>query len=670
MKNPDAVIIFPPPMDRIARVYPAPHFLSSFINNNGFFARPLDFNIIALRKLTSPFFLDKQIKDVASNRTRLENSDLHSQVQREEYVECLRSFARLLHGKRIHSQHQPHHIKNLMDMENCGIRYTRIFIDLFKKYFGLFYKKNIPKTEDLKAFFSCPESILIKDLLHEEIQRSIIDKQIPVIGFSIPFAQQFIPAMILAGEIKKKMQNVHICFGGPIITLLSEKHLKDLVKVAPVDSFVTYDGEMPLLQLLRHKLRERAAADTKNVTHHTALHIRSDASDAARHRKGKPVHTLNRFQKENMGYFPQNTPIPVTQSTGCYWKKCSFCDYINLHKDKIYRPRPVSEIIADIKYYHALKFTNFRMLAEAIHPKHAFEIATALLDNNLNISWHSFLRVDAGFTTKILQSMAKSGFSCTIGMESANECVLQTLNKGYNKKIIRGFFENLRAASLKNNHLNVIVGTPGATYDQELETLAFCKEYTDIFTRFKAGIFTLTQTSDMGKNPHKYGLRITDSSTENQHLHGRILSMAFDDPKGMTHEEKLRIVERYGQLNKEIKNQLKFKNCLDKITAAGSGADIKGIAFAFEKLLVRQKMMHHAFQEQGDSIVVNMSENRDHQVFIDKQQSDLMDTLRDSIFSFQDVMAITQDENFALHFIKKMASGNLVNVADIDHGIP
>lgn len=667
MKNPDAVIVFPPPMDRIARVYPAPHFLSSFINSNGFSARPLDLNIIALSKLTSPFFLDKQIKTVTSNKTRLEKSGLHSQKEREAYAANLRSTARLLYGRRIHSHH--HHIKNLMDMENCGIRYTRIFIDLFKKYFGLFYNTNIPEPENLKTFFSCPEAILIKSLLHEEIQSSIIDKQISVIGFSIPFAQQFLPAMILADEIKKKMQNVHICFGGPIITLLSEKYLKEVIKVAPVDSFVRYDGEMPFLQVLRYKLRDQAVDDTKNVILHDGLHKSADPSDAARPQTDKPVHTHNRFQKENMGYFSKNAPIPVTQSTGCYWKKCSFCDYINLHKDKIYRPRPVSEIVADIKYYHALKFTNFRMLAEAIHPKHANEIATALLDNNLNISWHSFLRVDAGFTTKILQSMAKSGFSCTVGMESADECVLQTLNKGYDKKIIRRFFENLRSASLMNNHLNVIVGSPGATYDQELETFAFCKEYTDIFTQFKAGIFTLTPTSDMGKNPQKYDIRIKDRGTENQHLHGRISSMAFDDPRGMTQEEKLRIIERYGQLNKEIKNQQRFNGCLDRITAAGSGADIKGIAFAFEKLWVRQRVMHHAFHGQGDYMVVNISENRDHQVFMDKQQSDLMDILRDSIFSFQDVMAITQNENIALDFIKKMATGNLIKTADIDHGI-
>ncbi len=667
MKNPDAVIIFPPPMDRIARVYPAPHFLSSFINSNGFSARPLDLNIIALGKLTSPFFLDKEIKTAASNRARLEKSGLHSQKEKDVYAASLRSFARLLYGRRIHSDH--HHIKNLMDMENCGIRYTRIFIDLFKKYFGLFYNTNIPDSEDIKTFFSCPEAILIKDLLNEEIQRSIIDKQIPVIGFSIPFAQQFLPAMILASEIKKKMQDVHICFGGPIITLLSETYLKEVIKTAPVDAFVTYDGEMPLLRLLRYKLQGQALDGTKNVILRNALNKSTDPSAAARHQKDKAVHTHNRFQKENMGYFSKNTPIPVTQSTGCYWKKCAFCDYINLHKDKIYRPRPVNDIIADIQYYHSLKFTNFRMLAEAIHPKHANEIATALLDNNLNISWHSFLRVDEGFTTKILQSMEMSGFSCTVGMESANACILQTLNKGYDKKIIKRFFENLRSASLKNNHLNVIVGTPGATYDQELETLAFCREYTDIFTQFKAGIFTLTPTSDMGKNPHKYGLRIKESGTDNQPLHGRIASLAFDDPGGMTHEKKLRILERYGQLNKEIKNRKKFNGCLDIISAARSGADIKGAAFVFEKFLVRQRLMHHAFKKQGEFMVANMSENRDHQVFIDKQQADVMDILRDSIFSCQDVMAITQDENTALDFIKKMAAGNVIKAADIDHGI-
>jgi hypothetical protein len=254
-------------------------------------------------------------------------------------------------------------------------------------------------------------------------------------------------------------------------------------------------------------------------------------------------------------------------------------------------------------------------------------------------------------------------------MESANACVLETLNKGYDKNIIRRFFENLRRASLMNNHLNIIVGTPGATYDQELETLAFCREYTDIFTQFKAGIFTLTPTSDMGKNPEKYGLRIKDSNTENQPLHGRIASLAFDDPKGMTQEEKNRILEGYTQLNAEIKNQQKFHGYLNSITGASSGADIKDISFVFEKPLVRQRLMHHAFKGQADYMVVNMSENRDHQVFVDKRQADVMDSLKDSVFSFQDVMAIMQDENLALDFIKQMATGYLIKAADIPHGI-
>lgn len=667
MKIPDAVIVFPPPMDRIARVYPAPHFLSSFINSNGFYARPLDLNIIALAKLASPLFLDQEIKNAASTRAGLEKSGLHSPKDKQAYAENLKSTARLLYGRRIHTPH--HHIKNLMDMENCGIRYTRIFIDLFKKYFGLFYKKNILDSEDIHPFLSCPEAILIKDLLHEEIQHSLIDTKIPVIGFSIPFAQQFLPALILASEIKKQRRDAHICFGGPIITLLPETYLKEVIKTGPVDAFVTFDGEIPLLRLLRHQLRGQALGGAGNVIVHNALISSADPSEAAGHQKDKPVHAHNRFQKENMGNFSKNTPIPVTQSTGCYWKKCAFCDYINLHKDKIYRPRPVSDIIADIQYYHSLKFKNFRMLAEAIPPKHAGEIAAALLHNNLHIFWHSFLRVDERFTPKILQSMASSGFSCTVGMESANASILQTLNKGYDKKIIRRFFENLRSASLKNNHLNIIVGTPGATYDQELETLAFCREYTDIFTRFKSGIFTLTPTSDMGKNPHKYGLRIKDRGTDNQPVHGRIASLAFDDPNGMTHEEKLGIIARYGQLNKEIKNQRKFGGCLDSITTAVSGADMEGIPFVFEKLLVRQRVMHHSFHGQGGYMVVNMSEDRDHQVFIDQQQADLMDMLGDRVFSCEDVMAITKDENTALHFIKKMATGYLIKAADIHHEI-
>ena len=657
MKNPDTVIIFPPPMHRIARIYPAPYFLSSFINGKGFYAKPLDLNMIALDRLASRPSIDRHIRALEKTKTEMENSP--TPADSEQYASCLRSLARLTYAKRIHVQGD--RIPMLMEMELSGVRYTRIFYDIIKDAFNIFYNLNISLEEEIDTFYSCAEAHLLREILRDVINREIIDKQIPIVGFSIPFSQQFIPAMILAREIRDNTKNIHICFGGPVITLLSKKYLEKLLKVSSVDSFVRYRGEVSLLNLLRHKLFEIPIDPTNNLIIDNSSEIKSNYFVSGSTQGGQSARECNLFQKEALDSLPKDAPIPISQSAGCYWKKCSFCDYVNLHRDKTYRPRPVGEIIEDINYYRDLGFQNFRMLAEAIPPKHAYEIATELLNNKLNIKWHSYLRVDKGFSRDIIDALCKSGFRCTVGMESSNECILKTLNKGYDKSIIKDFFENIRNASLRNNHLNIIVGTPGATLSQEMETFEFCREYTDIFSRFKSGIFTLTNTSEMGRNPHKFGIKIKKNENNGLYRNGRISSIPFEDPHGMTHEEKLRILELYNQLNKEVRCRRRFNGYLRRIKSARSGAEIKEIKFTFDETLVHQKAIS-VFKGNGNHMIVNMYEPRDHQIFLNHIEHDLMNLLKGRVFNCRDVIEITNDENIALNFIKKVADGDLVTV--------
>ncbi|BBO77431.1 hypothetical protein DSCW_48480 [Desulfosarcina widdelii] len=547
-------------------------------------------------------------------------------------------------------------------MEISGIRYTRIYIDIFREVFGVFYKNKIPALNDIETYFKNHEARILKDLLKDQIQKKIIDRGVPIVGFSIPFAQQFIPALILAYEIKNKMHDVHICFGGPVITLLSDQYLKDLIRTSPIDSCVKYDGEIPLLKLLNFILHGKPIDEPNCFLSNKSSVLTPIVFKSFRVRTASQRHKHNRLQKKNIKQLPMETPIPIAQSTGCYWGQCSFCDYINLHVDKVYRSRPVKDIIDDIKYYIDMGFSNFRMLAEAIPPRHANEIANNLTTNNIDIKWHSFLRVDNGFSINMLEAMNKSGFSCTVGMEHSNNCALKILNKGYNQKIIRKFFEKIRIASLSENHLNIIVGMPGITYAQEMETLEFCKEYTDIFNQFKCSIFTLTNTSEMGKNPQKYGIIINEDGKANKfNSHGRISSINFYDPNGMTSEEKHEILKLYEQLNQELRSQIRFNGYRNLILTARTGAYLEDIYFIFDRLSLQQMVNLNTNNNDG-YFVVNMSASRRHQVIIDKKLSDMINIFKDKKFNFKDIIEFTTDENIALQYLKEMVNGSLVNV--------
>jgi len=669
MSDPDAVLIFPPPMDRIARIYPAPHFLSTFLNNNGFHAKPLDLNLIALCRLANSSLLDKEIEFFDFKRNELEKKEHLSREEMKQYLSYLRSLGRLIFAKRNISNLREY--QDLMELEINGIRYTRVFFELYQKAFSFFYRTKMPPLGELKDLVTCPASVSLDNLLQDEIADEIIKKDVPVVGFSIPFYQQLIPALALATEIKRNMKDVHICFGGPVITLLPIKYLKGMLDLLPIDSFVKYDGEVPLLKLLQAKKAAKPIDDIDNLL---AAENNIMLRNIVRVQKpvSRSVYDHNRFEFSNIRDVPRSSAIPITQSAGCYWKKCSFCDYVNLHKDKKYCPRSVSDIIKDIRYYEKMGFSNFRMLAEAIPPKHAFEIASELIKNRLEITWHAFLRVDERFSVDVLKAMKASGFGCTVGMESANDRVLKTLGKGYDKNTIQNFFENIQKASLLNNHLNIMVGVPGARYEEDLETYEFCRNYVDIFSWFKSSLFTLSETSDMGKNPQKYGIRIRKGQ-KGAHPNGggRLTPVMFEDPEGMSDDEKSAIIDLYDQLNKEIRLKLKYDGLYEKIVSAHTGKNLEDLTFIINnEELVRLKMkffpreLNSSIKDKSKYMIINLREGRDHQFFMNSYFVKLMKSQSGNEFNFHDLCQKTGDESTALHFIQTMISGGLLDVVD------
>jgi len=476
MEQIDAVLIFPPPMDRIDRVYSAPHFLSSFLESKGFNTKIVDLNLAALLHLARSSEPEAWSKIPGSVTSKLDSAH------------------------------------DLMAMEIAGIRYTHVFGDTYKKMFGHLYQARSLSCEDVLELVDSPEIRNLMDFLHTQITREIVGCRAPLVGFSIPFSQQLAPAVALAGQIKQMADLVHICFGGPVITLMSHEELAVMNAKLPVDSFVKYEGEHTLARLLKSVKGGRRSWDSGGVLTFEQHREKIAGIHDTGNQNPAQVYEYNRFGPKSLAQMPRAVKIPIRHSAGCFWKKCTFCDYVNLHREKTYRPRKTADILSDIQYYADLGFSNFRMLAEAVPPTSAMKIAQAILKHGLEINWHAFVRVDTGFTPKIFKTLKKSGFTCTVGMESASSRILALLNKGYDLATLLVFINHMKRADFSNNHVNIMVGVPGETWEDALETFRFCMGCNDVFNWFKPSRFTLTATSDMGQHPEKYGIRIRKST--------------------------------------------------------------------------------------------------------------------------------------------------------------
>ena len=378
-----------------------------------------------------------------------------------QYQECLKSIGQLTFALSRISELESE--KNLDELELDGIQYTRILIDLYKRFFSPFKTGSKPGPDYLRELTSGPEAEAYEKITGRVLEQQLLPRGKTLIGFSIPFSQQLVTSLITAESIKNRYEDVHICFGGPVITLLEREYLEALQELFPVDAFVKYEGELPLLRLCEALDKGLPIEDSEGrVVSRTIKRLPAGKGGKGFNWTGFEHH---RYEYSNISDLPHKASIPITQSKGCYWGKCSFCDYVNLHGDKKYRPRSPEKIVEDMEYYSSMGFSSFRLLTEAIPPKHAGQIAELILKHKLAIKWHSFIRVDGRFTKDILAAMKESGFSCTIGMESANNRALGILNKGYDRDTIYNVFENMRTVRLDGNHLNIIVAIPGITYE-------------------------------------------------------------------------------------------------------------------------------------------------------------------------------------------------------------
>lgn len=485
----DAVFVLPPAVDRVARIYPAPHFLSHFLNASGFKTKTADLNIAVLMALA------KQ----------------NPEKQKRYNIQTSR---------------------DLIKMETAGTRFTHVFREAYMRMFGTLYKTQDLSVDTILSQTETKEMKMMVGLLESVIVEKIVGAGPFLIGFSIPFAQQLIPAVAIAQRLKAIMDRVEIWFGGPIVTLLPTPLQEEMAARLPVDALIKYEGEFPLVARLG------------------AIKARCMQSRPPLKPAPADFSEFNRFDKTVLEQIPKSVSLPIRHSSGCYWQKCTFCDYINLHRDKTYRPRTVDQIMADIVYYNQMGFSNFRMLCEAIPPRHALAIAKAILKQTPGIKWHSFIRVEKGFTPHIFNTLKQSGFTCTVGMESASDKILSILNKGYDQQILSIFMDSMKKANFTGNNLNIMVGNPGETISDAWHTLKFCSRYKSIVKQFKPSRFTLTATSYIGLHPEKFGIRI-HKSHEHHELNrsgGRLTSLEFEDPDGMNDDEVAVIFKAYESL--------------------------------------------------------------------------------------------------------------------------
>ncbi len=260
-----------------------------------------------------------------------------------------------------------------------------------------------------------------------------------LICFAISHQGQFIESLILARIFKLINKNVFIVFGGPRLTRITGK-LCDLSSTTTkmIDGIVVGDGEEPLAKLIYNLENNLSLKNVPNFLH----------KDGGSFKK-----TNNKFEitKKHLAIMPnfdglELSCLPIRVSKGCYWNKCTFCDFTKKNSQNYIIVKP-ELIVKNIKLLvNKYSINKFIFVDDAIPPMFLKRFSEILLEKKMDIEWSCFFScLDKKYLeNNIIQKMSESGCKrISFGLESMSARVLKLMGKMHNPseavKIIKAF---------------------------------------------------------------------------------------------------------------------------------------------------------------------------------------------------------------------------------------
>lgn len=331
---------------------------------------------------------------------------------------------------------------------------------------------------------------------------SLIKKeQIGVLGISVISPSQVLPALTLGLLVKKHLPYVHVTLGGQWVTLFRDelRKRKDLFKC--FDSLIPFEGEMPLYELVKaidnHLKPKGINIITKNQLSPQFNYQGQDLNALpCPDFSGLP---LNRYDEGI-----KTITLTYETSRGCYWNKCAYCVDLPLPKPA-YRVKNADLLVKEIKeLMQKFNAKIFMMGDPGMSPRQMREVSCAIIKNKLKITWWTMARLDSGFNEKIFKLAKKSGlWQINFGFESANDNICAKLNKGNRRETSKRVIEDCSKSGVKVV-LQTMLGLPGETYQEGLDTVNFLVENKKNIADVTFNTYYLTPANYVYRNPGRY----------------------------------------------------------------------------------------------------------------------------------------------------------------------
>lgn len=334
-------------------------------------------------------------------------------------------------------------------------------------------------------------------------------------GISVVYDHQLVHSLHFARMLKRLWPEKKVVLGGTAISQLYKylkvKHrIKLFFKLC--DAMVIGEGESALCEIVRLRGEFSAGVRISNTitydSYRDELEIPvikyEDVSSL-----GPPLYDY-RWDL----YLSPERGINYSPTRGCYWNRCTFCDYgLNFEKPTSpWRERRLEQVIEDLRSARDRFGVRYVYLAvDVMAPSYMEKMADAIIKEGIEIRWSSEIRLEKAFKKEKVAKIAASGaISLSFGMESGNQRVLDLIDKGtkleYMSEAMRNFAEAGVAVQLM-----AFTGFPTETVAEAEETRQFIRNNEPWWSAGGLGQFLLTGTAIIARQPEKFGIRIIET---------------------------------------------------------------------------------------------------------------------------------------------------------------
>lgn len=329
-----------------------------------------------------------------------------------------------------------------------------------------------------------------------------------MIGVSIAYVWQLPFALWLMRLIRKAMPGVFLVAGGTEVSDVW-KYARDKAMVFEVfgdlDAVVIGEGETAYAAIL-----ENLAAGTLPSAHpNIRLHPRYGPVRLL------PTHyeTLAELPPPDFSNLPWHlylSPEPFVYyapTRGCYWNKCTFCDY-GLNGDSPtspWRQGTVDRMVRDVaEISKQARFIYFSV--DVLAPATILRFAERAVEERLDCRWGAEIRLEKYWSDERCELLRRSGcVAVSVGFESGNQRILDLINKGTRPPQVKQTIASMTRAGVAVQMMG-FTGFPTESADEAMDSINFLLDNRENWTFGGLGEFVLTSGAIVARQPERFGV--------------------------------------------------------------------------------------------------------------------------------------------------------------------